>query len=438
LGSGGSNAGAGGTPSATGGSAGAATGGNSGGAKGGAGGNAGASGGAISGGAAGNGGVASGGVAGSGGVNGGTGAGGGTTGGAVSGLPTRATILAPLRKANDYFMGKWPDPGADIVTDKARPSNIWTRGVYYEGLMGLQDVDPQARYIDYAVAWGTSHSWGLQGGTATRSADDQCAGQTYIDLYVLQKRPEQLRDIKANIDAMVAGSAVNDWTWIDAIQMSMPVFAKLGVLTGNANYFSKMYAFYHSSKALQGANGFYSTTYHLWWRDQDFDPPYKEPNGKSCYWSRGNGWVYAALVRVLDILPTTDSHRAEYLADFQAMSEALRPLQRTDGFWNVSLMDPTHFGGPEVSGTSLFVYGMAWGIRKGLLSEATYAPAVKLGWAAMASSVRSNGSLGYVQSTGKEPADGQPVTFDKLANFEDYGLGCFLLGGSEVWKLAAP
>jgi hypothetical protein len=56
----------------------------------------------------------------------------------------------------------------------------------------------------------------------------------------------------------------------------------------------------------------------------------------------------------------------------------------------------------------------------------------------MASAVHSDGALGYVQGTGKQPSDGQPVTFDKLANFEDYGLGCFLLGGSEVWKLAAP
>ena len=59
-----------------------------------------------------------------------------------------------------------------------------------------------------------------------------------------------------------------------------------------------MYAMYSNTKNVQGGSGLYSKTDHLWWRDQDFDPPYTEPNGKSCYWSRGNGWVYAALVRV--------------------------------------------------------------------------------------------------------------------------------------------
>jgi unsaturated rhamnogalacturonyl hydrolase len=48
--------------------------------------------------------------------------------------------------------------------------------------------------------------------------------------------------------------------------------------------------------------------------------------------------------------------------------------------------------------------------------------------------VHPEGALGYVQSTGKEPKEGQPVTYDKIPDFEDFGLGCFLLAGSEVYK----
>lgn len=43
--------------------------------------------------------------------------------------------------------------------------------------------------------------------------------------------------------------------------------------------------------------------------------------------------------------------------------------------------------------------------------------------------------LGYVQGTGKEPKDGQPVTYKSVPDFEDYGVGCFLLAGTEVYKL---
>jgi hypothetical protein len=49
--------------------------------------------------------------------------------------------------------------------------------------------------------------------------------------------------------------------------------------------------------------------------------------------------------------------------------------------------------------------------------------------------VHEDGRLGYVQGTGKEPKDGQPVTFDHMPDFDDYGVGCFLLAGTEVYKL---
>ena len=44
-------------------------------------------------------------------------------------LPGKKDILATMTLANDYFMITWPDPGKEIVTNKTRPSNIWTRAV---------------------------------------------------------------------------------------------------------------------------------------------------------------------------------------------------------------------------------------------------------------------------------------------------------------------
>ena len=52
-----------------------------------------------------------------------------------------------------------------------------------------------------------------------------------------------------------------------------------------------------------------------------------------------------------------------------------------DGFWNVSLGDPNDFGGPETTGTSLFLYGFAWGVKKGVLPARDYLPALAKGTA---------------------------------------------------------
>jgi hypothetical protein len=200
-----------------------------------------------------------------------------------------------------------------------------------------------------------------------------------------------------------------------------------------------MYNLYHYTKIMQGEHGLYNAEEHLWWRDKNFVPPYKEPNGENCYWSRGNGWVLAALVRVLALLPQKELHRPEYLRNYLDMVDALVPLQRVDGFWNVSLHDSTHFGGKELTGTALFTYGIAWGIRQGYLDKKIFLPVVARAWNAMVKeALHENGMLGYVQGTGKEPKDGQPLGYDKIPDFEDYGLGCLLLAGSEIYQLAPP
>lgn len=351
-------------------------------------------------------------------------------------LPPKNDVLNVMRLTNQYFMNKWPDAGKPIVTNRERPSNIWTRGVYYEGLMALYSIDPQKKYYDYAVQWGDKHNWNLRGGAATRNADDQTAGQTYIDLYLLDKHPERVKAIKESIDNMVHSDKKDDWNWIDALQMAMPVFVKLGVLYNDTTYFRKMYDLYAFAKYNHGGNGLYNPQDHLWWRDKDFVPPYKEPNGEDTYWSRGNGWVLAALAKTLDKLPQTDPHYNEYRQDFEDMSAAIAKVQREDGFWNVSLHDPSHFGGKETSGTALFTYGFAWGVNNGLLDKKKYIPIITKAWNAMVKdAVHPNGMLGYVQGTGKEPKDGQPVGFNNVPDFEDYGLGAFLLAGSEVYKL---
>lgn len=79
---------------------------------------------------------------------------------------------------------------------------------------------------------------------------------------------------------------------------------------------------------------------------------------------------------------------------------------------------------------------MAWGINNGILDASTYQPVIEKAWdAIIKEALHPNGFLGYVQGTGKEPKDGQPVTYDSMPDFEDYGLGAFLLAGEEMFKL---
>ena len=348
-------------------------------------------------------------------------------------------VLNVAQRVNNYFMQKYADPTQPTFVKKVRPSSLWTRAVYYEGLMALYDIDPDVRYTDYTDRWANFHQWTPRNGVKTTDADDQCCGQTYLMRIQATTTPEQWKErarfVIENLDNQMATGRTDYWTWIDAIQMAMPLYFQVYKLTGDRRYADYAMQMYRWTRNECGG-GLFNKKTGFWWRDKDFVPPYQEQDGNNCYWSRGDGWVYAALVRVMDQLSPKDKYYKELKADFLSMSRAFASCQREDGFWNVSLVSPVTFGGKETTGTSLFLYGMSWGMRKGLLKTKEYKPVADRAWKALATeSVHPNGFLGYVQGTGKQPSDSQPVTYTSIPDFEDFGTGCFLLGAVEYYKL---
>ena len=360
---------------------------------------------------------------------------------------TQAGVLQTARNVNNYFMKKHADPTLPTNVGRIRPSSLWTRAVYYEGLMALYEIDPDSRYIDYTDRWAESHKWTPRNGITTCDADDQCCAQTYLDRYMMTGDAKMIEHVRENLDhqmktpnAKADNALLGWWTWIDAIQMAMPVYTKMWRATGEQKYLDhgmKMYVW--SRDTLAG--GLFNEAEGLWWRDKDYVPPYKEPDGRNCYWSRGSGWVYAALVKSLIDLQAMPKNKQtkKYIKllkkDFILMSEALLKCQREDGLWNPSLVS-NNYEGKELTGTALFLYGMAWGIQNKILKDKQYRPACDRAWTAMVRDcVHRDGFLGWVQGTGKDPSAGQQLSYTKVPDFEDYGTGCFLLGAAEYYKL---
>jgi rhamnogalacturonyl hydrolase YesR len=74
---------------------------------------------------------------------------------------------------------------------------------------------------------------------------------------------------------------------------------------------------------------------------------------------------------------------------------------------------------------------MTWGINEGLLDRARYTPAVTKAWAGMVSHIYADGRLGYIQPIGAAPDAVKP------SSSYNYGVGAFLLAGSELDRMAA-
>ncbi|MGL1887241.1 MAG: glycoside hydrolase family 88 protein [Reichenbachiella sp.] len=333
-------------------------------------------------------------------------------------LPYKKVILDQMRRVNDYWIADNTDFG----------TNNWDRAVYYHGNNRLFSVYPDSAYYQYSLDWADLYNWQVYDNPNSRFADDHACGTAYIELHLIEPSNEKITPITENIFTMVHSSERDDWWWIDAFYMAMPVFTKLGVLHNDSNYFQSMYELFDDTKTRRGL---YNAHDGLWYRDENYLPPYSEPNGEDTYWSRGNGWVFAALARVLDELPESDPHRQEYLDIYNAMAVALKAVQRDDGLWNPSLHDPDNYGGPESSGTSFFTFGIAWGINNDILDSAEYIDVVINGWNGLNGiAVHPDGKLGYCQHIGKDP---QPAYYEDT---KDYAVGSFILAGAEVLQLA--
>tara|TARA_Y100000389_G_C17313558_1_gene439251 strand:- start:157 stop:504 length:348 start_codon:yes stop_codon:yes gene_type:complete len=111
------------------------------------------------------------------------------------------------------------------------------------------------------------------------------------------------------------------------------------------------------------------------------------------------------------------------------MAKKLLEIQTPEGDWAMSLLGQEFYPTPETSGSSFFIFGLAWDINNGILDREIYGSAVQKGWNAMVSYVNSDGMLGYVQAIGTEPSEADPE------KTEVYCVGAFLSASSEIYKL---
>jgi rhamnogalacturonyl hydrolase YesR len=341
-------------------------------------------------------------------------------------LPSRSEVVAVM----------------NLVAEQARrtfPASVdayWDDGVYHIGLMALHGVTHDPALLAYTVSFGRYNGWTLDRGGTANLHNRLAAAQSWISASSTASAAN-LTDVRTEIAAQTSASlnrvTSDSYFAVDAQFMALPAFAMLGKRDGKPAYFSRLHELFDYNKSTLGL---YDRTARLYYRDASYIYPARQtPSGRKIFWSRGNGWALAALARVLSDLPASDPWRAEYVATFRELAGAIRAVQRPDGLWNMSLYDPNHYPGPEVSGTALFAYGLAWGINNGLLSRSTYRPTVVRAWNGMvAIAVHPDGQLGYVQGIGQHPVPARQVTYESSA---DFGVGAFLLAGSEVFKLAA-
>jgi len=325
-------------------------------------------------------------------------------------------IRKAMRKVADW----------QLATAEDKFNLDWTYAALYDGLLAASRTTGDPRYHDAVLHFAQRQHWQL--GPRFSHADDEAVAQSYLELYFEDPKPERIAAFKAEVDKLLArpdDPAKDLWWWCDALFMAPPAFARLYKATGDVRYLD-----YMDREWWITSGHLYDPEAHLFWRDASYFHR-REKNGAKLFWSRGNGWVLAGLARVIPFLPPDYPTRGKYIAQFQAMAKEIASIQGKDGLWRSGLLDPADYKYPEISGSAFFTYALAWGINAGLLDRKEYEPVVARAWKGMLHHVYADGRLGSIQKIGAAPGEISP------GGSYVYGVGAFLLAGSELDRIGA-
>jgi unsaturated rhamnogalacturonyl hydrolase len=126
---------------------------------------------------------------------------------------------------------------------------------------------------------GKTNHWELSPGES--DANQLSLAQTYLEIYLLDKQPDELAPTKASAGRILAAPRVPSapgrriaWWWCDALFMAPPAWARMYAATGDPKYIG-----YLDEEWAKTSTLLYDRQAHLYARDATFTDK-KEKNGQ--------------------------------------------------------------------------------------------------------------------------------------------------------------
>ncbi len=351
----------------------------------------------------------------------------------------QATPIALATRLAEWQLTRLTDTShVSRATTETRNPRAWEQAVFWVGMTALADAGAPPAITKAVLTMGAANAW--QPARRPFHADDLVITQSYLWAarhgggtaaaaptrrafdYVVAHPPQvglAYYEPPAGYDAT---ECLTRWCWCDALFMAPPAMIELSRQTGDRRYRD------YAMKEYWATTDFlFDPAEHLFYRDSRFFER-RDDQGRKQFWSRGNGWVFASMARIIPMLEKGSADRSRMEKLFVEMAARLKTLQKADGYWAPSLLAPDD-SPPESSGTGFYTYGLAWGIKAGLLERRAYEPAARRGWAALARSIQPDGRLGWVQQVSDRPEKVEPN------DTQYYGVGAFLLAATAIAQL---
>lgn len=226
-------------------------------------------------------------------------------------------------------------------------------------------------------------------------------------------------------DSTLARGFPRRWTvWADDLFMSVPLLLHLYGRTGEARWLedAKRQVINFNRYLFDARAGLMR---HNWYSDS--------ARQGVAFWGRANGWALMAEAEALQGKEPVQLRGDTLLALFRRhVAGVVRYQDRATGLWHQLLDKPDSY--LETSASAMFVFAIAYGVRKGYLAP-SYAEVARRGWRGVLTRIRPDGQIeGTCAGTGVS---------DNLADYyarptplnDPHGVGPVVLAGTEMLQL---
>ncbi len=234
--------------------------------------------------------------------------------------------------------------------------------------------------------------------------------------------------------------------WLDGLYMGQPFYAEYAYLAHDDTAFNDI----TKQFILMERNAIDTKTgllYHGWDESKQQKWANAQTGTSPHFWGRSIGWYLMALVDVLDYVPQDHPQRRELIAILNRLSTAVLKVQDPkSGLW-YDVMDKRGSKGNyvEASASSMIVYSLAKGVRKGYLSN-NISKQVKKGYDGIIKEFIETDANGQVNLKGTVSVSGLGGNPYRDGSYEYYlsepvivndpkGIGAFLLASNEIEML---
>ncbi len=205
---------------------------------------------------------------------------------------------------------------------------------------------------------------------AKRLDDNGPMGASLIELQMRKPNKAFLNYInETNDHLMYAEPRLEDGTiarlwphentiWADDLFMGVAFLCRMGKMTGDTKYFD------------DAANQVLNYTNYLWHPEKQIYYHCYHTDTKEhgvAHWSRANGWILMAQADLLTMLPKNHPKRQALIENFKQQVSGVARYQGKNGLW-YQILDKTD-SYEEITGTAMFVFGIARGVREGLIDK---------------------------------------------------------------------